>query len=110
MAQGTPPVSGANRWPSIDPWARLLQLSCEPEEGGFVPEAADEVSANGQAAGVPVQRHRHPRQPGHIADGRERNEGEYLVDAQVAVLLQGTIEGAQRNRRLRQSRREPDVA
>jgi hypothetical protein len=60
------------------PGAGALELAGDAEEGGLVGEAADELDADGEALGGPVERHGHGGLAGDVEDG---GEGDELVDA-----------------------------
>ena len=44
-------------WPAVGPRPRRLKLCRKAEEGCFVTEAPDEVSAHRQAVGIPEERY-----------------------------------------------------
>src|SRR5436305_8754088 len=66
--------NGAHRRATRGPGARLLKLRGQPEQRRFVAKAPDEVTADGQALFVPIQRHGHGRLTCDVADRRERHK------------------------------------
>ena len=61
-------------WPPVGPGARPLKLGRQAEQGGLVPEPAQEMAPDRKPLAVPRKRHRHSRLPGDVADERERGQ------------------------------------
>ena len=74
-------MRGCQHRPLLISGLRLLELHRQAEERGVIPEASDELHADGQAIVRPVQRHRHRRLPGDVERRGGGDEGEDLASA-----------------------------